>query len=177
MHPHGVFLFQGKEMPLFVANTTKQHHEFMFWVPEQRRYFTKLIRAGGQEEIYPEGDRDVHEGIIAQHRQYGIKHVSEIDRSKEFIGLCYQFDNPISADRLTETIERNEGVLVAEAQERRVEATAALDGQLSQIAQESGTNLSGLDVEVVEEQRKGVDTQVNETLSIEKPGRRSRRGG
>lgn len=149
----------------------------MFWVPEQRRYFTKLIRAGAQEQIYPEGSRDVHEGIIAQHRQYGLKAVSEIDRTKEFIGLCYQFDAPVSAERLTETIERNEVVMVAEAQERRKEATAALDGQLSQIAQDSGTNLSGLDVEVIEDQKKGVDTQLNETLSIEKPGRRVRRGG
>jgi hypothetical protein len=165
-------------MSLFIANTTKQHHEFMFWVPEQRRYFTKLIRAGGQEQIYPEGTRDVHEGIIAQHRQYGIKALSEIDRTKEFVGLCYQFDHPIPADRLTEAIEHNDDVMVSEAQERRKEATAALNESLTQVAQDSGTNLSGLDVEVVEEQKKGVDTQVNETISVNKPGRRGgRRGG
>jgi hypothetical protein len=171
----GLSFFRGKNMALFVANTTKQHHEFNFWVPEQRRFFTVKIQAGGQENIYPQGTRDVHEYIIAQHKVYGIKPVSEIDRAKGFVGLCYQFDKPISTDRLNETIERNDLSLNESARERRKEAALAMDAQLSEVARDTRNGLSNLEVEVIEEEKKGVDSQVNETIVVEKQGRRSRR--
>lgn len=160
----------------YVANTSKQHNEFTFWVPEQRRPFTQMIRAGTQELIYPQGEREVHESIIQQHQHYGIKPLSEIDRAKGFVGLCYQFDSPISTDRLNEIMLRNDGALTESSLERRKEAAAALESSLSEIAENSHNGLRSLEIEVVEEARKGVDTQVSETISIEKPGRRGRRG-
>ncbi|WP_343743369.1 hypothetical protein [Herbaspirillum huttiense] len=159
---------------LFIANTTKQNHEFHYWMPEQRKTIVKMIRAGSQEEIHPGAGREAHEYIVAQHVQFGLKPVNEIDRTKEFIGLCYQFDRPISSERMNETFEHNDEVLKQQAQERRKEAAIATESQLEEIASQSHNGLRNFEVEIVEEAQKGVDIQVNETIEVARPGRRGR---
>ena len=80
---------------LFIANCKKQAEDFNYRIPEVVRTYVQSIPAGGQIEVYRDAPMDVLEGIVEQHRMYGLVNVSEIDRTKEFANLCYQFDKPI----------------------------------------------------------------------------------
>lgn len=158
-------------MALFIFNTSKHHQEINFRIPGNQRHFTVKIGPGLQESIYKEGSREDHQMIVEQLRTYGLRAVSEIDRSKEYVGLCYQFDKAITADRMVPVFAHNDEVIVHEAQQRRQEAAIAMDESLSRAAQETGVKFNGLDVGIEEQEQKGVDTQVHEILEVENTAR------
>lgn len=158
-------------MPLFISNTSKQVQEVNYWIGGNRKHFTTKIQPGRQESIYPNGTSDDHANIVEQLRPYGLTAVNEIDRSREFIGLCFQFDKPIATDRLVPVFKHNDEVLTDRAHQNRAEAALAMDDGLSRSAQETGAKFQGLEVEVEEQEQKGVDTKVAETLVIENPTR------
>jgi hypothetical protein len=158
-------------MSLFISNTSKNHQEVNFRIPGNNRHFTVKIAPGRQEEIYKDGTLDEHNMIIEQLRPYGLKSIDEIDRSKEFVGLCYQFGKAIPVDRLLPVFSHNDGVIMKGAQERRQEAAIAMDDALSRTAQETGAKFNGLEIEIEEQQQKGVDTQINEAIQVENPSR------
>lgn len=158
-------------MSLFISNTSKNYQEVNFRIPGNNRHFTVKISPGGQEEIYKDGTLDDHKMIIEQLKPYGLKSVEEIDRSKEFIGLCYQFGKAVPVDRQVEVFRHNDSVIMKEAQERRQEAAIAMDDALSRSAQETGARFNGLEVEIEEQQQKGVDTKINEAIQVENPAR------
>ncbi len=158
-------------MPLYIANTSKNHQEINFRIPGNNRHFTAKVAPGRQELIYKEGTRDDHQSIVEQLKPYGLKSIDEIDRSKEFAGLCYQFDKPIPAERLLPVFGHNDGVIMREAQERRQEAAIAMDEALSRTAQETGAKFNGLEVEIEEQPQKGVDTKISEAIEVENPAR------
>jgi len=154
-------------MALYVANCTKQTFELHYWVAGNKAPFQVKIRPGGQENVYPQGTRMDHEHIVEQHRMYGLIPVSEIDRTQAFIGQCYQFDKPIPVDRLMSNFERNEDWLNEQALERRKEAAAATSIKMSEIAQESGSEVVSLEMDIVEQKRPGVDVEVAERIEID----------
>lgn len=158
-------------MALYIANTSKQHQEINFRIPGNQRHFTAKIGPGKQESVYKEGTRDDHVSIVEQLKVYGLRSVEDIDRSKEFVGLCYQFDKAISADKLMPVFSHNDQIITREAQERRQEAAIAMDDALSRTAQETGAKFNGLEVEIEEQEQKGVDTQINEAIEVENPAR------
>lgn len=162
---------------LFIANTMKQDFEFHFWVGENKRPITTKIRMGSQIMIYEQGTRSDHDHIIEQHQMYGLKPVSEIDRTQEFVGLCYQFDKPIPLDRLQSTFQHNDDAMAHAAQEHRKLATLSMDHSLKQAAQETDSSLQNFEVEVIEQQQKGVDTKINETIVVEHSTAQSRGRG
>ena len=159
---------------LYVGNCTKQTFEFNYWVGENKKFFTTLIRPGGQEDVYPKGNRSDHEHIVEQHQIYGLKPIGEIDRAKEFVGLCYQYDKPIPTDRLYAVFENNDKAMSHTSQELRKESTLSMDHMLKRSAQERDAKLQDFEVGVVEQAQKGVDTKINETIVIE--GQESTRG-
>jgi uncharacterized protein YtpQ (UPF0354 family) len=161
-------------MALYIGNCSKQTFEFNYWVGENKKYFTTVIRHGGQESVFEKGTRQDHEYIVDQHKIYGLIPVSEIDRSKEFVGLCYQYDKPITLDRLQTTFDHNDEVMAHASQEHRKIATLAMDDILNRSAQNSDATLQNFEVGIVEQAQKGVDTQVNETITVENPASRSR---
>lgn len=171
--------FKGKvnRMSLFIANTTKQVYELHFWVEGSKRPYVTIIRPGTQENVYPQGARQEHEHIIEQHTAYGLKAVNEIDRSKEFIGQCYQFDKPIPYDRLMSTYQRNDTVMNQQAQERRKEAAIAMDHILGKSAQENNMEMKNFEIGYKETEQRGVEKQIDETVIVENParGRRARK--
>jgi hypothetical protein len=161
---------------LYIANTSKQVQEVNYWVGGNRKHFTTKIQPGRQESVHPSGTRDDHGHIVDQLQPYGLVSVSEIDRAKEFIGLCYQFDKPIPAERLAPVFSHNDNVLTESSKQNRQEAALAMDERLSKTAQETGVQFHGLEVDIEEQEQKGVDTRVNETLIVENARRGRGRG-
>lgn len=161
-------------MKLFVANCSKQNFEFAYWAPENRRPLVQRIGIGEQVQVYKDANPEDLRNIIEQHLPYGIVKTDEIDRTKAFVGLAYQFDKPINVEKIMIASENNDDVLTKMALERRKEGAAALDNTLSSIAQDAGNGLASLSMEVEEVPRPGIDTAVNETIEVQKEG--SRRG-
>lgn len=156
-------------MPLFVANISKQTHDLLFWIGENKSYFSQKIRPGEQVSVYPQGSRSDHEFIVEQHRQYGIKNINEIDRTKEFVGLCFQFDKSIPLDRLQSTFAHNDDVMMEASRSRRMEATLSMDDMLKKVSQETDSKMSNFEVDIEELSQKGVDKQVDETYIVDGP--------
>lgn len=165
-------------MPLYIANCSKFNYELHYWVDNSKKPVVTKIRPGGQESVYPQGTRDDHERIVEQHKIYGLIPVSEIDRTKEFVGQCYQFDTPITHDRLFTTMERNDDVLYEQALERRKEAMASTDDLVRRAAQETDWKVGNIEVEIKEVEQKGVEPQIHEVIKIgdddNQPKRRGR---
>jgi hypothetical protein len=156
---------------LFIANCSKQMFEIHYWVEgSPNKPVVTKIKPGGQESIYPQGNSVDHQRIVDQHKAYGLIPVSEVDRHDGFVGQCYQYDTPISLDRLQTTMKRNEEELFAQSQERRKEAAAATDDTVRKAAQESEMKVDNFEVEITEVEQKGVEQQVHEVISVGENG-------
>lgn len=164
-------------MPLYVANLSRNVLEFTYRVAGENRYFTTKIMPFGQESIYPRGTSDEHADIVDQNRPYGLIAVSDIDRTRTFIGMCYQFDKPIQPDKMIPVARHNDDVLNREAQESRKITAIAMDESLARTAQEAGMKFNGLEIGLEEQEQKGSDTQVSETIAVEGQNRKRRRRG
>lgn len=120
---------------LYIANLTAQPHEFQYRVPADegrtltRRVQTQKLAPGMQQMIHMETSLAVLEAIVDQHRKYGMVPASEAVRTKNFIGLAFQFDKPINLDQLEYAKDHNQNVLAEEGLARQEEvAIAAADG-------------------------------------------------
>lgn len=114
---------------LYVANTTKQAHEFVYRVPEDHQPKKVVIKAGAQVVVHaPNLPLEVVSAIVEQHERYGLMDVAELDRRKPFIGLCYRFDKPINVEKIMQADEHNFDVLEGVSSDaRKVAAAAALN--------------------------------------------------
>jgi hypothetical protein len=128
---------------LFVANATPQVHEFTYIVPDDdngrvTRWQPRVqpIRPGGQVQIA--GDLNVKqiESIIEHHSRYGMVAVSEIDRTKRFVGLCYSLDKPVSAARIHQLMNGNMDVLELKGRKMREEAAIAVSNEIEDTMRE-----------------------------------------
>lgn len=164
-------------MPLYIANCSKFNYELHYWVENSKKPVVTKIRPGGQENVYPQGTRADHERIVEQHKMYGLTAVSEIDRTQQFVGQCYQFDTPITHDRLFTTMERNDDVIYEQALERRKEAMASTDDLVRRAAQETDWKVGNIEVEIKEVEQKGVEPQIHEVIKIGEDDNQPRRRG
>lgn len=176
-------------MILYVANCTKQVHDFLYRVPgEDGRMRKQEVPMGGQIRVYNDAATHVLKGIIEQHERYGLVPVDEIDRTRDFIGMCYSFDKPIEVEKIMRAVDHNTDVLVKVGQEIRKTAAVATNNQLLELNQ-GNSDLNHFEVEVVEETKKGDDTPgLNEGIEVlangassrhinnDGSGRRNRRG-
>jgi hypothetical protein len=156
---------------LYIANCTKQRHEFIYRAPEQKNPVTQVIEIGSQIMVWKDDPRDVLLNIVEQHEHYGLIAVSEIDRTKHFVGMCYQFDKPIDVNKIMYTVENNDTVLEQRALEARKEAAQVISHSLSQVAADSGNGLNSVDVEIKELPPPGKDSNFAETITVESRGR------
>lgn len=121
---------------LYIANCTKQAHEFAFRVPaednfgRQPRLATIRIDPGTQQQIMGDEPMVVLQAIVNQHRQYGLVSADEVVRTKEFVGRCYSFDKPVDLDKLNYAFDHNQGVLFERGQQQRSEMAVAVDQML-----------------------------------------------
>jgi len=70
---------------IFIANCTKQDNLFAYRIPETAGVKTQAIRMGSQAQIPGELNHIQVEGIIEQHRIYGLVTVEEFERMKVFV--------------------------------------------------------------------------------------------
>ena len=160
---------------LYVANCTKQRHEFMYRAPEQKQPILQVIDIGSQIMVWKDAPKDDLIGIVDQHEHYGLIPVANIDRSKHFVGMCYSFDKPIDVNKIMYTVENNDAVLEERALEARKEAAQVISHSLGQIAQDTGNGLNAVEVEVQEMARPGHEAKVHETITVQREGGRRRR--
>jgi hypothetical protein len=144
---------------LYVANVTKQVCQFAYRSPERLGLVIQTIPIGGQIQIAPKGSMGLDlstpeiDGIIDQHRKYGLIAVEDIDTDKaKFHGICYSIGKPISVERLHKAMQRNEEVLEELGKTIRKEAALAVNNH---IESQVGGNLKQLEMSVVEEEPRG----------------------
>jgi hypothetical protein len=159
---------------LYVANCSKFAQDFLFKLPEQAKInnYRAQIPMGGQSLILGRDiDRDVAIHIIEQHKKYGLVAVSEIDRTKGYFGLCYQFDKPVDVERIMQAVQHNTEQLEVKGHEQRKLQAAALANTIDGIMAGTDDKLQSLEVVIKEEPKPGNNTPRSvETISVTKPG-------
>ena len=150
---------------LYVANCSKQRHDFTYRVPEEVAVRRQQIMPGSQTAIYqPNVPMEIIRAIIDQHARYGLVDVNEIDRRKAFTGLCYSLDKPIKVEKFMYVDETNSSALQDASLEARKVSAAALHDILEKVTEGKG-KLESLEFEVVE-QNKDNEAGINEILSV-----------
>lgn len=158
---------------LFIANLTKQHHTFAYRPPEpdgkteSRELRFEQIGVGQQVRLGEDMNPEQIDAIIEQHAVYGLKDAKEIDRSREFVGLCYSIDKPVKLDAVVERIEKNAEVLDKKAQDRMEDLAGAVATGL----ESTGAPLTHTEVEVVEQTKGGATPSVNTGVEISSGGK------
>lgn len=164
-------------MQIFIANITKQAHDFTYRKREVNKLVTRPISAGGQ--ILIDTDKDEIDFIIEQAGRYGMVHHKEIRNGKNFNGLAYNFDKPLNIEAIKAGIQHNDEVMEAVALEARQNAAVATDSALQDVARNGGAKVSGLEVEITEVKRQGDNSEpFHQTVAVSdqtgKPSRRRR---
>jgi hypothetical protein len=162
-------------MKLYVANCTKQPHDFQYWEQEGRRPFSRNISAGSQIAI-DLGTRDAVDHVIGQHEQYGLTHVRELKEGKPFSGLAYSIDAPMNVDEITAGLGFRDDTMMDAATVSRQNQAAVNDNVLNEVAQQSGAKLLHSEFEVVEQQTSQSDSsdKLEQKIVVERPGRAKR---
>jgi hypothetical protein len=162
---------------LYVANASKQRHDFIYRIPEETAVRRQQIQPGGQITVYqPNAAPEVVSAIIDQHKKYGLVDVAEIDRRKEFVGLCYCIDKPIKVEKFMYAEESNSDVLTKASEEARQLSAAALHNAL-EMATEGGAKIESLELEIVQQNGKnepGLNEIMQVSRNIESPTPRPR---
>jgi len=169
-------------MKLFIANTTKHHQEFLYRLPEDARStpMRQIIRVGEQVQIYQDTTKDVLEHILKQHMDAPKPFLipeSEAARYKGFIGLIYSFDKPVTATKIEDAFEKNDGELKKQGDEQRKEAALATNAGIEGQAENTGATVNAVDVTIIEQTKEGqqpTGNELNEKITVDKPGRKNR---
>jgi hypothetical protein len=126
-------------MRMYVGNCSQQVQDFYYRVPEEAQGRSSGLRmqkidVGSQVIISGNLSTPQIESIVAQHAPYGLIRVDEIDRTRPYIGLCYDVDRPIPVNKLKYAIEHNREVLIKRGEEIRKETAVAVNQQLEEVA-------------------------------------------
>lgn len=155
---------------LYIANCTKQPHDFLYRVPENHKIVSRLIEPGTQIRI---SDTEMRlDAIIAQHLRYGLIPVKELKNGAGFSGMLYSKDKPIDVSAIRAGIESRDTAIETQSFEMRQAAAVAVDENLSKIGQQGGPKLNSFEMEVVE-QPKGPadrDPKFRQTIAVKKEG-------
>jgi hypothetical protein len=162
-------------MKLYIANCSKQDHQFTYGLLENPRPFMQRIRSGAQ--IVIDGQPEEIEHILKQHAAYGLQEAKHV--KKGFSGIAYQMDKPISVSNIEQGIGQRDQEMIDRALEVRKITAAAADQAISQKAQEMGLKQrSGIEIEITEEKRNAADSDVKfeQTIEVVREGTAPRRG-
>ena len=140
---------------LYVANTTKQAHDFAFRVPAEDdfarrvpRLSTIRIEAGSQQQIMGEVSPAQINAVVEQYLPYGLIPVDEVPSTRAFIGLCYSIDKPVDIERLTYALDHNQGVLFDRGKVQQKETAVATGNALEEMLRQP---MREMEIEVLEE--------------------------
>lgn len=158
-------------MKLYVANCTNQVQDFIYRLPETASSRQQRIEIGGQIQISGTLSKMDIDAVIEQHTKYGMVSVDEIDRTRQFIGICYSVDKPVDLKYVARAFDINKYVLDERGKTIRQEAAIAVSNSV----EEQGAGLTALDMSVVEEQTpKNPDPKIAEGVRVsrlETPGK------
>lgn len=143
---------------LYVANCTKQIHDFVFRRPEAMNTSAPVsIPPGQQREIARNLSVTDVDYIINQHRAYGMRSEREALSERNFVGLCYSLDNPVTVNTLLDRLTANDALLGKGAAEIRKGTAAAIASKLQSNIQQSGQpgQVERVELEVVEQPKTG----------------------
>lgn len=182
-------------MKLYVANTTKQVHQFAASIPEIKGTRVVEIQMGGQLPVFGDLNMPQIVAIVDQQSKYGLIKSEDIDRTKPFIGLCYSIDKPIPGTKIYAAMQHNTEVLTQKGKELRQQAAVAsnqlIENNLNLMNEDrpqgaGETKLDAFEVTIVEETRRDGDQSndvLAEGISVQKdasrpapPSRGRRRG-
>lgn len=127
-------------MKLYIANCSRQAHNFNYKLPEKAQPFGAVIPAGGQHVI--DNQSDIISHIIRQHEPYGFQRCDKVDHT--FSGICYAIDKPVTV-----------GIIVDNAEQK----TENLDDMSQRILEANAVSLSN-----------AVDNAVLQSGETPKPG-------
>lgn len=166
-------------MNLFIANTSKSHHDFIFRRPENKQTTMMQIKAGQQVQVLKGVDKDVIDFVLDQHRKYGMISGDEAaKRHAGYTGLCYSVDKPVSEKQMRGSFENNDRVLKEVAVENfKTQAGATADSIQKQL-DETGldANLGHMEVEISQVLKPGEEAQAAPVqVEVAKAGQSRRR--
>lgn len=133
---------------VFVANTTQQIQEFSYRMLEGQKLIMQRILVGQQVQL-PGNDwqpADI-QYLEEQHRRYGLVPVSEVDRTRAFIGVCYSVDKPVPIDAIRKALVANVAVLEERGRAARTAAAVAATQEI----EEKGVGLRRFEMSLHEE--------------------------
>lgn len=118
-------------MKMYVANCSKQVQDFFYRMPESSGVRRQRIEVGQQIRISGELNSPDIDAIVEQHKMYGMVREDEIDRTKVFIGVCYQIDKPVKINNVIMALDHNMEVLTEQGKQIRKEASVVINENLS----------------------------------------------
>ncbi|HID8400050.1 MULTISPECIES: hypothetical protein [Serratia] len=148
-------------MKFYIANTTKQRHDFAYRQPETGRLIYNPINAGAQSVVM-DGTRAEIDQVIQQHAVYGLIDATKIDQNRVYIGLCYSVDKPVESRIIEKAMRDNDDHLTRAAHERRQASVIATNNALNE--QESGYRG---ELEMSAEQRMNANEDRDETQFVD----------
>ncbi len=160
---------------LYVANCSKQHHDFLYRIPETMQVKLQHIRAGEQARI---GNReftiDQIEKVVADHRPYGLIPAQAVKNAKTFIGLCYSIDKPLTLDTILAGFGNNDDVLKDVAERRREDVAEKVVATIASTMRQVGVDVPQAEVSIVEDTQGGKPPSISKGYEAVAPGRTAR---
>lgn len=152
---------------VFIANCSAQEFDFVVRIPEAG-VVRQLIPIGTQIQIPMDLNPFQVEAIVQQHAPYGMVSVTEIDRTKTFVGVCYSLDKRVDMEKVRRVIEKNFEILDARGKKIREEAAVAVNAAVENSVRNlrSNSTLREMEFSVQEVERQGFDTEVNESITV-----------
>lgn len=135
---------------MFIGNLTNQIQEFSYRLPERRSPVRITIPIGAQTLLSGDLTTQDIEAIIEHQAPYGFTPVNEIDRTRGFVGMCWQLDKKIEVAKLKQGIGRNFQILDARGRQIRSEAAIAITDQMAN----NGAPVTALEVTMQEVEAK-----------------------
>lgn len=157
-------------MKVYLANTTRQVQDFVWRSIGGKTPHRMQIDVGQQVQLPGDWNTQDIEYLEEQHRKYGLVKVDEIDRTRDFIGVCFSVDRPIPVEKIRRALQGNEAVLEARGRELRKQAAVAVTEQVRAAHPEAGLN--AMEITIQEQRDDGADPAVNEGIRVanEPPG-------
>jgi hypothetical protein len=150
---------------LYVMNCKKQDEVFSYRAPEGA-LITQHIPKGGQIQVYRDESEHVLREIVEQHQKYGVIEACNIDRTKPFINLAFQFDKPFTPDQIMRGMHHNIDVLTGRGAEQRVNSAVGINDGLGKLAQENGSKVLEMDLTLEDKTEGDTNSGLDEKLIV-----------
>jgi len=149
---------------MFIANCTMQVQDFQYRTPESQKIRQQMIPILGQVQLSGDLNTPEIDFIVEQHAPYGLVHVKDVDRTKPFVGTCYDVDKRIDVEKIRVAHAHNQEVLTERGKEIRKEAAVVINDSL----EKESKDLLGLELSIVEDTKTGKDVEVNERIKVDR---------